>query len=414
MAEKYHAMYKKISFIGLIAMAALSTMSLTTAPTITEEPAEVNYTKYCASCHGEKVEAFVDRKWKHGDKKADILNSITHGYPDLGMPTWKEVLTPKEIEKLADLIVENLAGVEQYKFANKPTSNIFKSDGMTIALDTIVTGLDSPWGFVQLPSNDYLITDRAGVLYKVDQKRNKTAITGTPAVYAQGQGNIVIGGSRAATGGAATSVNHLNAGRIPSGGLIEKAVPSLLADEFIQLDLHRADFSLMQRTAETIGKRFGLGTALPVDARTLNVRVPVEPLRRTAFMAALQDLDVPMVSGPARVILNSRTGSVVMNQAVQLSPSAVAHGNLTVKVQQTPTTSQPLPFSRGQTTVTTQDTATISDSGKENSLISVPSGASLDQVVKALNMMGATPQDLISILQSLKSAGALRAELEVI
>ena len=99
---------------------------------------------------------------------------------------------------------------------------------------------------------------------------------------------------------------------------------------------------------------------------------------------------------------------------VQLSPSAVAHGNLTVKVQQTPTTSQPLPFSRGQTTVTTQDTATISDSGKENSLISVPSGASLDQVVKALNMMGATPQDLISILQSLKSAGALRAELEVI
>jgi flagellar P-ring protein precursor FlgI len=188
----------------------------------------------------------------------------------------------------------------------------------------------------------------------------------------------------------------------------------LLADEFVQLDLHRADFALMQQTAEAIGRRFGLGTALPVDARTLNVRVPVEPLRRTAFMAALQDLDVQMVSGPARVILNSRTGSVVMNQAVRLSPSAVAHGNLTVKVQQTPTISQPLPFSRGQTSVATQDTATISDSGKENSLIAVPQGASLDQVVKALNMMGATPQDLISILQSLKSAGALRAELEVI
>ena len=184
-------MYKKISFIGLIAMAALSTMSLTNAPVTAEEPAEVNYTKYCASCHGEKVEAFVDRKWKHGDKKSEILQSITNGYPDLGMPTWKEVLTPKEIEKLADLIVENLAGVEQYKFANKPTTNIFKSEGMTIALDTIVTGLDSPWGFVQLPSNDYLITDRAGVLYHVDQKRNKTAITGTPAVYAQGQGGLL-------------------------------------------------------------------------------------------------------------------------------------------------------------------------------------------------------------------------------
>jgi len=233
-------------------------------------------------------------------------------------------------------------------------------------------------------------------------------------VYAQGQGSVVIGGSRAATGGAATSINHLNAGRIPAGGLIEKAVPSLLADEFIQIDLRSADFALMQKTAEAIGRRFGLGTALPIDARSLNVRVPVEPLQRTAFMAALQDLDVQMVAGPAKVILNSRSGSVVMNQSVQLSPSAVAHGNLTVKIQQSPTVSQPLPFSRGQTAIASQDTATISDSGKENSLISVPPGASLDQVVKALNMLGATPQDLISILQSLKSAGALRAELEVI
>ena len=233
-------------------------------------------------------------------------------------------------------------------------------------------------------------------------------------VYAQGQGSIVIGGSRAATGGAATSINHLNAGRIPAGALIERAVPSLLADEFIQIDLRRADFALMQKTAEAIGRRFGLGTALPIDARSLNVRVPVEPLQRTAFMAALQDLDVQMVPGPAKVILNSRSGSVVMNQAVQLSPSAVAHGNLTVKIQQSPTVSQPLPFSRGQTAIASQDTATISDSGRENSLIAVPPGASLDQVVIALNMLGATPQDLISILQSLKSAGALRAELEVI
>jgi len=233
-------------------------------------------------------------------------------------------------------------------------------------------------------------------------------------VYAQAQGSVVIGGSRAATGGAATTVNHLSAGRIPSGAIVERAVPALLVDEFIQIDLRRADFSLMQRTAEVIGRRFGVGTALPIDARSLNVRVPTEPLKRTAFMAALQDLDVPMGSEPARVILNSRTGSVVMNQAVRLSPSAVAHGNLTVKIQQAPTVSQPLPFSRGQTTTATEDTATISDSGKENSLISVPGGASLDQVVKALNMMGATPQDLISILQSLRAAGALRAELEVI
>jgi flagellar P-ring protein precursor FlgI len=224
----------------------------------------------------------------------------------------------------------------------------------------------------------------------------------------------VIGGARAATGGAATSVNHLSAGRIPSGGIIEKAVPSLLVDEFVQLDLRRSDYGLMQKTAEAVGRRFGLGTALPIDARSLNVRVPTDPLRRTAFMAELQNLDVAPVSGPARVVLNSRSGSVVMNQAVQLSPSAVAHGNLTVRINQTPTTSQPLPFSRGGTTVTTADTATISNDGKPDNLISVPSGASLDQVVKALNMLGATPQDLIAILQSLRAAGALRAELEVI
>jgi flagellar P-ring protein precursor FlgI len=233
-------------------------------------------------------------------------------------------------------------------------------------------------------------------------------------VYAQAQGNLVIGGARAATGGAATSVNHLSAGRIPSGGIIEKAVPSLLVDEFVQLDLRRSDFNLMQKTAESIGRRFGLGTALPIDARSLNVRVPTEPLSRTAFMAELQNLEVAPVSGPARVILNSRSGSVVMNQAVQLSPSAVAHGNLTVRINQSPTVSQPLPFSRGATTVANADTATISNDGKPDSLISVPSGASLDQVVKALNMLGATPQDLISILQSLRAAGALRAELEVI
>ena len=233
-------------------------------------------------------------------------------------------------------------------------------------------------------------------------------------VYAQGQGNLVIGGARASSGGASTSVNHLSAGRIPSGGIIERAVPSLLAAEFVQLDLRRADFAMMQNTTEAIGKRFGIGTALPIDARSLNVRVPMEPLQRTAFMATLQDLEIRPVNAPARVVLNSRTGSVVMNQAVKLSACAVAHGNLTVKISQTPTVSQPLPFSRGQTTVATQDTASIKDEGKEDSLIAIPGGANLEQVVKALNMLGATPQDLISILQSMRAAGALRAEIEVI
>jgi len=233
-------------------------------------------------------------------------------------------------------------------------------------------------------------------------------------VYAQAQGSLVIGGAGAKAGGASTTVNSLAAGRIPAGGIIERGVPAILPDEFIQLDLQRADFGTMQKTAEAIGRRFGLGVALPIDAHSLQVRVPLEPLRRAAFMAALEDIEVTPAVGPAKVVLNSRTGSVVINQAVSLAPAAVAHGNLTIKITQTPTVAEPLPFSRGQTVVTSQDTATVEDSGKENSLIRIPGGGNLTQVVKALNMLGATPQDLIAILQSLKSAGALRAELEVI
>lgn len=156
-----------------------------------EKKAIKNYTQYCASCHGEKVEAFVDRAWKHGKSKEDFINSITKGYPDLGMPTWGEILSKEDIADLAELINKNLATVDQYKFSSKPKSNIFQSDGMTIRLDTIATGFESPWGFVQLPDNSYLISDRKGVLYHVDQQKNKTVVKGTPAVMAKGQGGML-------------------------------------------------------------------------------------------------------------------------------------------------------------------------------------------------------------------------------
>jgi flagellar P-ring protein precursor FlgI len=233
-------------------------------------------------------------------------------------------------------------------------------------------------------------------------------------VYAQAQGNVVISGAGAAGGGAATTVNHLSAGRIPSGALIERAVPAVMPEEFIQLDLRQSDFTLMQRAAQAIGQKFGQGTAIPIDARSLNVRVPLDPLRRVAFMAALEEITIEPSASAAKVILNSRTGSVVMNQSVKLAPSAVAHGNLTVRIQSTPEVSQPGAFSRGETVVTSQDTATVSSDGKPDNLIAIPGGAALASVVKALNMLGATPSDLISILQSLKSAGALSAEIEVI
>lgn len=149
------------------------------------------YTQFCSSCHGEKVEAFVDRKWKHGTKKEDLILSITNGFAEAGMPAWKNTISDKDIDKLALLITEKLANVEQYKFTEVKKSSVFYSGKMKLTLDTVATGFDSPWGLTQLPNSDILISDRSGTLYLIDKSKNKTAIKGTPAVYAKGQGGML-------------------------------------------------------------------------------------------------------------------------------------------------------------------------------------------------------------------------------
>ena len=159
-----------------------------------EDPEKI-YAEKCSSCHGEKVDAFVDRQWKHGKTKEALVASISNGYNDFGMPAWKEILTPAEIDAMSLLILESLKTVEQYSFSKEkkvvggPAK--FVSKGMTVTLDTIATGLTSPWGFEQLPNGNYLITDRAGSLYLVDQEKNKTKIANTPEVLAEGQGGLL-------------------------------------------------------------------------------------------------------------------------------------------------------------------------------------------------------------------------------
>ncbi|MGA0817219.1 MAG: flagellar basal body P-ring protein FlgI, partial [Burkholderiaceae bacterium] len=175
------------------------------------------------------------------------------------------------------------------------------------------------------------------------------------------------------------------------------------------------DFTLMQRTAEAIAKRFGAGVVMPLDARALKVAVPSEPMARIRFLADLENLPIDTPAERAKVIVNARTGSVVMNQAVTLTPAAVAHGNLTVKIEQAASTSQPEPFSRGQTTVTNQASVSVQQGETgPGGLVKVPQGANLDGVIRALNMLGAKPADLMSILQALKASGALKADLEII
>jgi flagellar P-ring protein precursor FlgI len=232
-------------------------------------------------------------------------------------------------------------------------------------------------------------------------------------VYAVAQGNVIVGGAGASANGSRVQINHLSAGRVPGGATVERAVPTpLLSGEFMQLELNQSDFSTARTVAERINQVFGEGTATALDGRVLRVKAPREPNARIGFLADLEGLDITRGTPAAKVIINARTGSVVMNQSVTLGPAAVAHGNLSVTITTTPLVSQPGAFSNGQTVQAERsDIAIRQDPGQLNL---VGPAAKLEDVVKALNALGATAQDLIIILQAMKAAGALKAELEVI
>ncbi len=232
-------------------------------------------------------------------------------------------------------------------------------------------------------------------------------------VYAIGQGNVVVGGAGAQGGGASVVVNHLSAGRIPAGATVERAVPTSVGQgDVVVLELEDTDFGTANRMVEAINAATMPGVAQAIDGRTVQVRAPVDPNQRVAFLGKLENIQVIPQLMAAKVIVNSRTGSVVMNQTVTLQRCAVAHGNLTVSVENETAVSQPNALSRGQTVAAPTGGATIDQQGA--ALMQVPDGANLADVVKALNSLGANPMDLISILQAMKASGALRADLEVI
>ncbi len=231
-------------------------------------------------------------------------------------------------------------------------------------------------------------------------------------VYAMAQGNLVIGGAGAGASGSSAQINHLSAGRISAGAIVERAVPSQLTEtSTIRLELKEADFSTASMVVDAINKRFGNGTATPLDGRVIQIQPPMDT-NRIAFLGNLENLDVKPSQGTAKVILNARTGSVVMNQAVTLDDCAISHGNLSVVINTAPAISQPGAFSGGQTVVAPVSQVEINkEPGK---VIKLDKGTSLADVVKALNAIGATPQDLLAILQAMKAAGSLRADLEII
>ena len=232
-------------------------------------------------------------------------------------------------------------------------------------------------------------------------------------VYGLAQGNLIIGGAGASAGGSKVQINQLSSGRIPEGATVERSVPTpLMQGEFLQFDLNANDYNTAREVARAINKKMGDGTAQPMSGRTVRVRMPSSLDARVGFLADVENLALELAPAAAKVVINARTGSVVMNQAVTLNACAVAHGNLSVTINSTPVISQPAPFSNGQSV--SREKADITISQEPGPLIQMPASTKLADVVKALSALGATPQDLIGILQAMKSAGALNAEIEVI
>jgi flagellar P-ring protein FlgI len=232
-------------------------------------------------------------------------------------------------------------------------------------------------------------------------------------IYALAQGNLVIGGAGAAANGSKVVINQLSSGRVPAGATVERAVPNTaLQGDMLQLAMHATDYQTASSVAQAINQAKGPGTAVAVDGRMVRVAMPAAAEQRVAFMADIENLSVSLAKPAAKVILNARTGSVVLNESVTLGACAVAHGNLAVTISSTSNVSQPGPFANGRTAVTQDSDISITAGNK--AMLEMPAGVRLSEVVKALNAMGATPQDLLVILQAMKSAGALHAEIEVI
>lgn len=233
-------------------------------------------------------------------------------------------------------------------------------------------------------------------------------------VYAIAQGNIVVGGAGASAGGSSVQVNQLNGGIISNGAVVERSVPTTLArNGIIRVELNETDFGTAQNAVNAINKVLGPGVANSANGRVIEVKAPGLEASKGEFVARLQNIDVTRSLARAKVIINARTGTVVMNQTVTIDEAAVAYGSLSVVISQGLEVNQPdTPFGGGQTVVT--PTTEIQMQFQQGQLQPVKRSVNLNDVVSTLNALGATPQDLVSILQSLKSAGALRADLEIV
>jgi flagellar P-ring protein FlgI len=233
--------------------------------------------------------------------------------------------------------------------------------------------------------------------------------------YAMAQGSVMVSGfGVAGKDGSRVSVNVPSGGRIPNGATVEREVPNTFGSQpFVILNLNTPDFSTATRMTDVLNRMLGPSTAQAMDAVSVKVQAPTDLATRVAFIGALQEMEVDPSDAPAKVIINSRTGTVVISSRVRVSPAAVAHGSLTVTIQERTDVSQPSPFSKGGTTVEVPR-STINVTQADARMFVFDAGVNLDEIVRAVNQVGAAPGDLVAILEALQQAGALRAQLIVI
>src|SRR5690606_16563974 len=242
-----------------------------------------------------------------------------------------------------------------------------------------------------------------------------TALKGADGqVYALAQGELVVGGFGAdGADGSRVTVNIPSAGRIPNGAIVEREVPNTFAQSSgLIFNLKRADFTTAMRVAEMINDRMGPGVAQATDAMSISVTAPQDINQRVSYVSLLENMQVTVGEAPARVVINSRTGTIVVGQHVTVSPVAVTHGSLTVTVAENLQVSQPNAFSGGQTVVTPQSNVSVQQ--ESNRMFELKKSTTLEEIVRAVNQVGAAPGDLMAIIEALKEAGALNAELVVI
>jgi flagellar P-ring protein precursor FlgI len=234
-------------------------------------------------------------------------------------------------------------------------------------------------------------------------------------VYAVAQGSLLVGGlSAEGNDGSKLTVNVPSVGRIPNGAMVERSSPNDFADGApIVFNLHRSDFTTAKYMAQAINDMLGPDVARPLDATSVMVSAPLDPAQKVNFVSLLENIEVKTGRAPARVVINSRTGTIVVGQDVRVEPVAVTHGSLTVSVSESVEVSQPNALASGQTVVV-PNTNEISVEEAVNPMFKLDAGTSLESIVRAVNLVGAAPSDLMAILEAMKQAGALKADLIVI